>query len=231
MRLPYLSRERRLGFLQLWVNVCLRLGEFSSGTFQVLVFRLVHPCPSEPSADPSAGSPVPSVSPTPVCVSAQSGQLSSSQVRSLNPQQPPHLGAAPERDPGASRAVFQARNPPSSSSFGHSLLQFRNSCRSFPDLQCHVLGRAVRAASVWLTIYLRELHPHGWVTVWNALARRSDPLLVSCPASVVCPCPRDVLCQARGAAPRGDPGDSGSQRGPPPPGSHTGSPPYFWIFP
>lgn len=98
------------------MNVCLRLGEFSSGTFQVLVFCLVHPCPSEPSADPSAGSLVPSVSPTPVCVSAQSGQLSSSQVRPLYPQQPPHLGAAPERDPGASRAVSQARNPPSSSS-------------------------------------------------------------------------------------------------------------------
>lgn len=96
------------------------------------------------------------------------------EVRSWGLQRPPPVGVAPERDPGVSRAASRAGNPPLSASFWSlypALPEFLRS--SFPDLQCHFLGGADRAATVGLTIYLRELCPLGWVTVWSASPRRS----------------------------------------------------------
>lgn len=160
--------------------------------------------------------PVPSVSCSPVCVLStawtSSGHPSSSQSEVLKP-----LGAAPERDPGVSRAASQAGKPPSSASFWSFYPTFPEFLlSSCPDLQHHVFGCAVRAA-------MPELRPLGWVTVWSASPRRSlAGFLLS--LSRVC-CPLCAVCQARVAAPRGDPGGSGTQRGRPPPGSETGSPP------
>lgn len=44
------------------------------------------------------------------------------------------------------------------------------------------------------------------------------------------PAEPESMCQARLAAPRGDPGDSGTQRGPPPPASETAPPPISHSF-
>lgn len=203
------------------------------GYFKCRFSLLCSPAPSRLPADPSAGPPCHQCLVVLSAFCALSGPRRDIRrllkVRSLSPQRPPPLGAALEGDPGVSGAASQAGNPPSSASFWSldpTLPELLLS--SCPDLQHHLVGCADRAAMVGLTIGLRELRPLGWVMVWSASPRGS---LAGFPLSLSRVfCSLRAMCQAQVAAPRGDPGDSGTQRGPPPPGSETGSPPISESF-